>query len=141
MDSIQSVFDGYAFQVSRCHLEPQGEVQVDLLDRRCGEEFLQRFLVIQCCRRRVQLPSYELVLVACRRVTSTSGLCDAIDAIVRHDGSKGRHVPVQLLSLLCYLEFLSFLLCVKRQRVGHVGQTAGSLVSGSIAEPLTYPSH
>lgn len=67
--------------------------------------------------------------------------CYAIDAIVRHDRSKGRHVPVQLLSLLCYLEFLSFLLCMKRQRVGHPGQTARSLVSGFIAEPLTYLGH
>lgn len=64
VDSIQSVFDGYALQVSRCNLEAQWEVQVDLLDRWCGEEFLQCFLVIQCCRRRVQLPGYMSAPVA-----------------------------------------------------------------------------
>lgn len=73
VDSIQSVLDGYPLQVSRCNLEAQWEVQVDLLDWRCGEELLQCFLVIQCCRRRVQFPGYMSVPVASRRVSSTSG--------------------------------------------------------------------
>ena len=50
VDGIQSVLDGYTLQVPRRNLQAQREVQVDLLDRRCGEELLQYFFVIQ--RRR-----------------------------------------------------------------------------------------
>ena len=85
MDCIQSVFDGYTLQVPRCDLEAQWKVQVDLLDRWCGEEFLQGFLVIQCCRRRVQLPGHRSAPAACRRVEVRQlARSYGMDSIVRH---------------------------------------------------------
>ena len=46
VNGVQRIFDGNTLQVPRCYLQAEGEVQVNLLDRRSGEHLLQRFFVI-----------------------------------------------------------------------------------------------
>ncbi len=38
VDGIESVLNGDALEVPGCNFEPKGEMQVDLLDRRCGQQ-------------------------------------------------------------------------------------------------------
>lgn len=53
---IKCVLDGDALEVPRRHLDPERELEVDLLDRRRREQLLQDVLVIHAARRRVDLP-------------------------------------------------------------------------------------
>ena len=48
VDGVQCVLDGDAFEVPCCYLQPQWEVQVNLLDGWCCEELLEDLLVLYC---------------------------------------------------------------------------------------------
>ena len=46
VNSVQSVFDSDSFQIPGRDFEPQREVKVNLLDRWCGQHFLQGIFVV-----------------------------------------------------------------------------------------------
>jgi hypothetical protein len=48
VDGIQCVLDGDALEIPRCYLQPQREVQVNLLDGWCCEQLLEDLLVLYC---------------------------------------------------------------------------------------------
>jgi len=48
VDRIQCILDRHALEVPRRYLEPQREVQVDLLNWGCCEQLLEIFLVLDC---------------------------------------------------------------------------------------------
>lgn len=56
VDGVEGVLDGDAAHVAGRHVEPQWEVQVDLLDRRRRQQFLERLLVLDAGGGRVEFP-------------------------------------------------------------------------------------
>ena len=56
VDRIQCVLDGNALEVPCRDLKAEGEVEVNLLDGGCREEFLESIPLLRCCRRCVDLP-------------------------------------------------------------------------------------
>lgn len=56
VNGIQGVLDRHSFHVPCSDFESKREMKVNLLDRRSGKILLQHFLLVQCCRRGVELP-------------------------------------------------------------------------------------
>ena len=65
VDCVQRILDCDSLEVPCCYLESEGEMEVNLLDRRCCEHLLEVFLVIYRHRGRVDLPASDRVLVGC----------------------------------------------------------------------------
>ena len=63
MDGIECVFDGYAFEVPGGYLHAEGEVEVDLLDRRVRQQLLENVLFVDGRGRGVDLPARLLRLL------------------------------------------------------------------------------
>jgi hypothetical protein len=61
VNRVQRVLDGYSFEVPCCYLEPEGEVEVNLLDWWRREHLLEELLVVYCCRRCVDFPDERSV--------------------------------------------------------------------------------
>ena len=99
MYGIQSVLDGYAFEVPCCYFQPQWEVQVNLLDRWCCKHQLEVGRVVHCGRRRVDLPAKRAKKA---QVSIRQGL--------KRKENHGR-LPSQLLGLLGDLELNALSLC------------------------------
>ncbi len=101
MYGIQSVLDGYAFEVPCCYFQSQWEVKVNLLDRWCCKGQLEVGRVVHCGRRRIDLPAKRAREEA--QVSIRKGWKRARE-------NHGR-LPSQLLGLLGDLELNALSLC------------------------------
>lgn len=120
IDSIASILNRDALQVSRRDLKSQWEVQVDLLDWWGGEVLLEPLLLFDGGWRLVEAPVNLALASAHEEKTAemgsggSSGLCRRCELEDKEESGVclSGGLPVQLLSLNRNLELLALLFCL-----------------------------